>query len=171
MSEKNIDYTSTESDYEYVYDSSNSSHYDYKTTNPEYIKRIRKYRKIDKFCIRLCIFSIFYFLIHMVFTEFINLNIGWLLYCAISPFVLFGLSLAIGLPNCAKHSDWINNVWENSEEYETQFKELCDKESKRQEKIKREKAKKLVEIYSTLENKKLTKENKIELLKDYMGDR
>ncbi len=165
------DYTTTdepEPDYEYVYDSGSSRHYDYKTINPEFIKHIRKYRKIDKFCVRLCIFSVFYFLIHLAFIEFIDLSLGWLLYCVINPFVLFFLSLAIGLPNCSKHSDWLYNVWEYSEEYTIQFNDLCKKEAERQDKIKREKARKLVEVYSTLENKKLTKQKKIEKIKDYM---
>ena len=167
-----VDYTSTEEEpkpeYEYVYDSSSSSHYDYKTTNPEYIKHIRRYRRIDKFCTRLCIFSIFYFLLHLAFIEFINLSLGWLLYCAINPFVLFFLSLAIGLPNCSKHSDWLNNVWEYSDEYHKQFEELVRKQNEAHENAKREKARKLVEIYSALDNKKLTKQKKIERIKDYM---
>lgn len=171
MSEKNIDYTSTEPDYEYVYDKSSSKYYDYKTTNPDYIEYIRRYRKIDKFCIWLFAISVIQLIFHLIFVTYIPMSFGWFCYCIILPFILFGISLSIGLPNCSKYCKWISDVWEKSSEFNDIFEDLCEKEAQRQEKQKREKARKLVEIYSALDNKKLTKENKIEIIKDYMEDK
>ena len=64
----------------------------------------------------------------------------------------------------------IENIFMVSQEGLKQEKEQIDKEKEKQDKIKREKANKLITVYNTLDNKKMSKESKIDKIKDMIDE-
>ena len=64
----------------------------------------------------------------------------------------------------------IENIFMVSQEGLRQEKEQIDKQKEKQDKIKREKADKLITVYNTLDNKKMSRESKIDKIKDIIDE-
>lgn len=66
-----------------------------------------------------------------------------------------------------RYQEYID-IFRESDEYKKQYQAYCDENEKERQKRIEEKSKNLVEAYNILDNKKMSKEKKIELLKQYV---
>ena len=81
------------------------------------------------------------------------------------------LTLAIMLAHKYCTYNRIVHNFRSTDEYKTQFKMIYTIRDILHEIEKKKKAKNLIEIYDTLDDKELSKEKKIEILKDYMENK
>ena len=150
----------------YMYDKDSKEYNKYYTTNQDLIKEFKlakKYYKLSEICGCTSIISFFAVLISA------GLN-SWI------AGLIFGVltisSLPIGFLLFLEKYDIIFTRTLNKYFETDEYKELYDKyikeEQERQDKILTEKATNLVESYDILDNKHLSKEQRIEYLKKYI---
>lgn len=107
----------------------------------------------------------------IVFDENIHLNI-W-----VAVAIFFGILIPIWTATITfyciveyklKLYDWEND-FENSDEFKKQFKQYTKRDKQLKLKKSEEKAKNLIEAYDILDDKNMSKEDKINLLKEYIN--
>ena len=68
---------------------------------------------------------------------------------------------------CFRYNEYIS-IFKDSDEYKEQYEVYCKINEEKRQKALVDKAKDLVESYNILDNKKMSKEKKVELLKSYI---
>lgn len=91
-----------------------------------------------------------------------------LIFCIISILSLLHFANIIG--NEFDEIRNIENIFMQSQEGLKQEKEQIDREKEEQDRIRRQKADKLITVYNTLDNKKMSRESKIDKIKDIINE-
>ena len=140
----------------------------YYTTDGDLIKRLKKCNVIDSFSYFVGIISLLSFI-----GIFVNAFISWeyqiqtVIFCI--AFFLFTLTVAFFISSRAYDKRLkVYDLYYQTLEYKEQFKKYCRIEQSKKDKKLHEKAKGLVEAYEILNNKKISKEQKIQLIKKYI---
>lgn len=139
----------------------------YYTTDPTIIKELKKAKKLTKVGTNLCGTCVAFLLISLFLPLFQCLP--W--WVCLMPFVFMVSGFSIGMPIAFKgeglECKWVD-IYFDTDEYKEQFARVMARKEAERDAYLTEKATDLVESYEILDSKKMPKEKKIELLKEYI---
>ena len=152
----------------YPYPESSSLHREYYTEDPIITKNIKSARRIDKASAWMLALSVIFFIAGLITIEATNWKTLFSIILVVTLIIgTFCLSLTLAGIAHSKYMKWIT-IYEESEERHAQFLAHVKEQEEAEDKYLTELATDLVESYEILENKKMPKETKINLLKEYI---